>query len=227
MSDLSLALADGEFDIKQLTRTNPEKAAILIDAQIKQHVADEREGWIARALMIYYLKEKELWRYHPENFKSFYEYCMQPEIDIAPSIASDMLAIVKHAPHLEAAGIDIWEVIRRAGPSKVRQIIPQIREAHRAKVLEEQITPLVAAIDSMSFREVLEMTSTSGVRTQYDLAAVVQETPDGGLNILFQDVDVDDLEYLARKLAIKRWYDQRGNRIEPPLNEPDLKMLKE
>lgn len=215
-----------ELDIDELADRDPEQAAILLDMTIKNHVADERRSWIIRAKMVYYMKERELWRYHPETFSSIYEYCAQPDIDIAPSVVCDMLAICKFAPHLEAAGIDIWEVVLRAGHSKVRQIIPQIREAHRAGVLKEELGPIVAAIDGMSFREVLTLTGTSGVRTSYELEAIYQETSDGEIVVTFKNLDVDDLEYLTRKAGIKRWFDIKGNRIEPPLNEPELKALK-
>ena len=213
--------------IERLRKADPEQAAIVLDYSIKHQVAGERENWITRAQMIYYMKETDLWRHHPASFSTFYEYCAQPEIDTPPSVISDMLAVCKYAPPLLSAGIDIWDVIRRAGHSKVRQIVPHIREAHRNGVLKEEVGDLVAAIDSMSFREVLEFTSTSGVRTQVDLAATWQVLPSGEVNVIFKNLDIDEIEALERKAGIKRWFDERGNRIDSPLNDPDApKQLK-
>lgn len=208
--------------LEELEARDPEKAAILIDLALKRRTTNERENWVMRAQMIAHLKKTELWRYHPENFSSFFEYCLQPEIDIAPSIVSDMVAVVTYAPHLMAVGINIFDVILRAGHSKVRQLIPQIREAHRTNTLEEEIAPKVAAIEGMSFRDLLALNQTSNVRSSFDLEATYEELPSGQVNIVFKDLDVDDLEYLTRKVGIKRWFDQRGNRIDPPLNDPKM-----
>lgn len=225
--DIELAPHESdELDLDTLAKTSPEKAAILLDFSIKKWVTNEREGWIMKAKMLYYMKTTDLWQYHPEGFSSFFEYCAQPDIDIPPSVASDMLALCKYAPYLDKADIDIWDVVRKTGHSKVRQIIPQIREAQRSGVLKEEIKPLIDSIENMSFREVLGLTSTAGVREQYDLEATYQVTPTGAINVIFQDLDTEDLEYLSRKAGIKRWYDTKGNRIEPPTNEPEVKALK-
>jgi hypothetical protein len=208
----------GEIDIAQLAKENPEKAAILIDYSIKNQVSNERESWIQRANMIYFLKANDLWQHHPENFKSFFEYCSQSEVDIAPSVASDMIALCTYAPILSDEGIDIWNVIRKSGHSKVRQIIPQIREAYRNDVIKEEVGPIIAALEGMSFREVLVLTGTSNVRSSYELEAYYTETSTGEINVEFRNLDIDDLEYLSKKAGIKRWYDDHGLRIDPPMN---------
>lgn len=205
-----------EVDIFRLAETDPEQASIVIDGYLKQQVSDERESWIVRARMVNFYKEKDLWRYHPMGFSSLFEYCQQPEIDIPPSVVSDMLALCKYENALADAGYDVWDVIRKAGHSKVRQIIPQIREADRDGTLAETVGPIIDAIDSMSFREVLELTSTSGVRTQYDYEVVYREQQ-GKIEVTFRNLDIDALERLAQKNKIKRWYDEKGNRIEPPM----------
>lgn len=204
--------------LKDLIRNDPEKASILLDSSIKYQVGSERESWIQRANMVFTMKTENLWQHHPENFKSFFEYCAQPEVDIAPSVASDMVALCTYAPILlDEANIDIWKVVRESGHSKVRQIIPQIREAHRNKVLKEEIGPIVAAISGMSFREVIELTGTSNVRSSFELEAYCSQSSDGHINLTFRDLDVDDLEYLAKKAGIKRWYDENNQRIDPPM----------
>ena len=218
----NLALTEDEaavLDLDELARQDPEKAAILIDKALKRQLSDARENWIIQARMLHHLKTTELWRHHPENFNTFFEYCSQPDIDIAPSIVSDMLAICKFAPALEDAGIDIWSTLRTAGSSKVRQIIPQIRDAYRSNVLQEQIAPLVSSIENMRFREILELTATSGIRSQYELEAVYDEDAYGNITVSFKNLDIDALEQIAKKNNIKRWYDKKGLRIEPPMNE--------
>lgn len=211
------------IDIYELADSNPERAAILVDATLKKQVADEREGWIVRARAVYYLRQTGVWAHHPMNFKSLFEYCQQSEIDISPSLASDMIAVCKYADPLAAAGYDIWDVIRRTGPSKVRQIIPQVREAHRKNVLAEEVGPIIDSIENMSFREVLELTGTSGVRSKYEYEAVYRES-DQGAQVTIRNLDVEDLEHLAKKIRIKRWYNDKGLRIEPPLDAlPDGK----
>lgn len=202
-------------NLTELVRDRPEEAAIELDTRLKTTIANERESWIYRANLVYLMKETEVWRYHPGNYSSLSEYCAQPEIDIAPAIVSDMVALCKYAPHLAAIDIDIWEVIRRAGQSKVRQLIPQIREAERAGVLRDQITPLIESLDSMSFREVLEMTSTSGVRSNYEFEAVYTESDDGEISVTISNLDIDELEYIAKKANVKRFYSTQGLRIDP------------
>lgn len=205
------------LDLNNLVKSDPEKAAILLDMQMKAATANERESWINRAQIVYFLKESNVWQHHPAGFSSWNAYIQQPEIDIAPCVASDMVAICTYAPHLQDADIDIWQVIRDAGPSKVRQIIPQIREAHREGVLKEQITPVIAALDSMSFREVLELTATSGVRTSFAYDVIYNEDTDGQATIVFSRIDSEDVEFLAKRANIRGWYGTDGQPIESPV----------
>ena len=213
MDDIAL-LPD---DLDTFVRTSPEKAAILFDETIKRRVRREREDWITTAKMLHYFKKHQLWRHHPAGFASFFEWAEQPEIAIAASIVSDMTAIVELAPFLEDAGIDIYEVIRRAGPSKVRALVPQIREAVREGTVAEQIGPLIDAIDCTTYAEVLEMTRTRGVRAQFDPEVICQSLPDGRYRIVL-DCSLDELEIVARRLSVKRWYNPSGQRIDSPLN---------
>lgn len=206
-----------EINLKDLVKNDPEKAAILLDMQMKTATQNERESWISRAQIVYILKESNIWQHHPAGFSSWNAYIQQPEIDIAPCVASDMVAICTYAPHLQEAEIDIWQVIREAGPSKVRQIIPQIREAHREGVLKEQISPIIAALDSMSFREVLELTATSGVRSSFTYDVTYSEDKNGNAKIVFEGIDSEDVEFLAKRANIKRWFDESGQPIESPV----------
>lgn len=205
-----------ELNLQDLVKQDPEKAAILLDMQMKAATANERESWINRAQIVYFLKESNIWQYHPGGFASWNAYIQQPEIDIAPCVASDMVAICTYAPALEEAEIDIWQVIRDAGPSKVRQIIPQIREAHREGVLKEQIAPVIAALDSMSFREVLELTSTAGVRSTF-LYDVTYDDDGEFASITFTNLDPDDVEFLAKRANIRAWFDATGAPIDSPV----------
>lgn len=205
-----------EVNLTDLLKNDPEKAAILLDMQMKTATQNERESWINRAQIVYILKESNIWQHHPAGFSSWNAYIQQPEIDIAPCVASDMVAICTYAPHLQEAEIDIWQVIRDAGPSKVRQIIPQIREAHREGVLKEQISPIIAALDSMSFREVLELTATSGVRTSFAFDVVYTEDDNGKATVTFAGIDSEDVEFLAKRANIRRWFDESGQAIEAP-----------
>lgn len=208
-----------EINLQDLVEQDPEKAAILLDIQMKTATANERESWINRAQIVYFLKESNVWQHHPAGFSSWNAYIQQPEIDIAPCVASDMVAICTYAPHLQDAEIDIWQVIRDAGPSKVRQIIPQIREAHREGVLKEQITPVIAALDSMSFREVLELTATSGVRTSFAYDVIYEEDSEGRATITFSDIDTEDVEFLAKRANIRQWRTPSGQPIESPVQQ--------
>ena len=206
-----------EVNIAKLIETEPEKAAILLDMKMKDATQNERESWINRAQIVYVLKESNIWQHHPAGFSSWNAYIQQPEIDIAPCVASDMVAICTYAPHLQEAEIDIWQVIRDAGPSKVRQIIPQIREAHREGVLKEQITPIIAALDSMSFREVLELTATSGVRTNFAFDVIYTEDDSGNATVTFSGITQEDVEFLAKRANIRRWINETGQFIESPV----------
>lgn len=206
-----------EINLTDLLKNDPEKAAILLDMQMKTATQNERESWINRAQIVYILKESNIWQHHPAGFSSWNAYIQQPEIDIAPCVASDMVAICTYAPHLVEAEINIWQVIREAGPSKVRQIIPQIREAHREGVLKEQITPIIAALDSMSFREVLELTATSGVRSSFVFDVVYSEDENGKATVTFANIDSEDVEFLAKRANIRRWFDESGQPIVAPI----------
>lgn len=213
------------LDILAYVKKDPERAAMLADIFMKRQVSNERLGWIMRARMVYTIVEEQIWSYHPGLFSSYSEFFMQPEIDIPPSVVSDMIAICKYATPLAKVGIDVWDVIMKAGHSKVRQIIPMIREADRAGVLVEQVGPIIDALEQTSFRELINNTKMSNVRTSYDLEAFYAESLDGRISVSFRDLDIDDLEHLALTLKIKRWFDTQGNRIEPPLEE-QLKALK-
>jgi len=204
-------------DLDAFVRQSPEKAAIIFDEGLKRRIRRERSDWVTTAKMVHYVKKHELWRYHPAGFSSFFEWAEQPEIAIAASVASDMVAIVEYAPALAAAGIDIYEVIKQAGPSKVRALVPQIREAVREGTVAEQIGPIVAAIDSATYAEVLELTRVRDVRAKFDPEVTCEVLPSGEYRVTMT-LDLDELEILARRLSVKRWYDPRGRRIDSPLN---------
>lgn len=212
-------------DLTALAITHPEKAAVLVDYSIKKQVNNERESWIQRANMIFFLKQNDLWQHHPSNFKSFYDYCSQSDVGISASVASDMIALCTFAPILLDEGIDIWEEVRKSGPSKIRQIIPQIKEAYRNGVIAEEVGPVIASLSSITFRDVIGMTGTSNVRSVFELEAYYHESSSGEISIEFRNLDVDDLEYLVKKASIKKWYDEQGLAITSPL-KPEVKALK-
>jgi hypothetical protein len=214
-TDLEIELISTDLDA--FVKQSPEKAAILFDESLKRRFRREREDWITTAKMVHYFRKHDLWRHHPAGFASFFEWAEQPEIALAGSIVSDMVAIVDFAPALQEAGIDIFEVIRQAGPSKVRALVPQIREAVREGNIAERIGPVIDAIGSTTYAEVLEMTKARGTRLSFDPEVRCTSLPNGQYRITI-DCSLDELEIVARRLGIKRWYDPSGRRIESPLN---------
>ena len=218
--------ADEVGNIPTLARQDPERCMMLVDEVMKNHVQETRARWIAQASILYFVKEHELWKHHPASFSSFFEWCAQPEIELPPSVVSDMLAIVQFAPAIQSeCNTDIFEVIRERGHSNVRQLIPSIRDAYRNNTMAEEVTPLLDEIWGSSFRDILEMTKAPGKRMPWDPEVIVEEIegPNGDAmyNITFTNLTFDDMELLDKKTTIKRWYTKEGGRklrIDNPLN---------
>lgn len=227
MSDL-IPLPDGitpedleRLDLRKMASENPRKAMVFADFAIKSQVKSAREAWITQATILFYVKEHDLWRHHPESYSSFFAWCQQPEIELPPSVVVDMLALVRFAPALqEQAGIDIFAIIREVGQSKIRQLIPIIRDACKTGTLKEQVVPLLDEVRSSSFQHVLRMVSAHG-REPFDPEGVYRENMDGSINLTLRNLSLDDLETAARKLGLKRWFNPEGFRIDNPLNQID------
>lgn len=225
MSDL-IPLPDGltaqdleNLDLHGLARQNPHKAMAFADFAMKHQVKNSREAWITQATILHYVKETDLWQYHADGYSSFFAWCQQPEIELPPSVVVDMLAIVHFAPALqEQAGIDIFETIREVGQSKIRQLIPIIRDAYKTNTLREQVVPLLDEVKTSSFRQVLKMVNPGGHRTEWDPETIYTENADGTYNIALRNMDYDQLELAAKKLGVKRWFNSAGYRIDNPLN---------
>lgn len=227
MSEL-IPLPDGmttedldNLDLHGLARQNPHKAMVFADFAMKHQVKNSREAWITQANILYYVKHSDLWKYHPDSFSSFFAWCQQPEIELPPSVVVDMLAVVHFAPALqEQASIDIFDVIREVGQSKIRQLIPVIRDAYKNNTLAEQVAPLIDEVKGSSFRQVLKMVNPGGNRTEWDPEAIYSENADGSYNLTLRNLDFDRLELAAGKLSVKRWFNPQGYRIDNPLNHP-------
>lgn len=227
MSDL-IPLPDGvtvedleRLDLHALAQQNPHKAMVLADFAMKHQVKNSREAWITQATILYYVKHSDLWQHHADGYSSFFAWCQQPEIELPPSVVVDMLAVVHFAPALkEQAGIDIFDVIRTVGQSKIRQLIPTIRHAYKNGTLKEQVVPLLDEVQNSSFKQVLKMVNPGGVRMQWDPEGVYTENADGTHNLTLRNLDFDELELAASKLSLKRWFDPNGYRIDNPLNHP-------
>lgn len=202
-----------------LIRNNPQKAMIIADYQMKYQVKHTRSAWVQQANILYVVQETEIWRHHPENFSSFFEWCQQPEIDIPPSVVSDMVNIVRMAPTLkDKADVDIFAVIEEVGHSKVRQMVPLIKDAVQSNTVAETVPALVDELKSSSFRQIIKMVNPGGMRMKFDPEAVYSENADGTYNLMFRKLDFDQLDLLAQKVGLKRWFGSDGRRIEPPTN---------
>lgn len=208
------------FDLAQVIKKSPEKAMILADFALKHHIKEGRSAWIQAAQVIYVVKEKELWRHHPDGYTSFGAWCEQPEIDLPASVVSDMIAIVRYAPNIkEEASIDLYDVIEEVGHSKVRQLIPTIRDAHRAGTLKEQVAPMLDEIRASSFRDVLDMLHSSGNRASFNPTAKYKTNDDGTYSVHFDGLSYDQAEILSRKLRIKSWLNEKGKKIDNPFDD--------
>lgn len=209
-------------DLDRLAQSNPQRCMMFIDETLKHTVSAMRQKWIAQARMLYFVKKENLWQYHPAGFSSFFEWCAQPEIDIPGSIASDMLAIAKFQPDvLEHCGIDIFEVIEQIGQANVRSLVPSIRRAYRNGTLNEEITELLSSAQGSSYRDILKMVTPIGKRLGWDPEVVYEEVEhngEGRYNMTFRNLSFDEMELLTGKAGVKRWYDIKGRRIEPPVN---------
>lgn len=205
-------------DIAALARADPERCMILVDHAMRTHSRDVRKRWIAMAQILYFVDEHKLWRHHPANFTSIFLWAAQDEIGIHASTVSEMLAVVRFAPSiLEQCETDLFALIEDVGTSHVRMLIPAIRKAYRNGTMKEELTPLLDEVRGSSFRDVLQMISPGGQRTGWDPEVIYEEVP-GGYNVTFVDLDFDQLELLAGKAGIKRWYDTKRRRIDPPIN---------
>ncbi|MGI9254850.1 MAG: hypothetical protein ACR2J8_13985, partial [Thermomicrobiales bacterium] len=105
------------------------------------------------------------------------------------------------------------------GHSKVRQLIPIMRDAYRDGTMAETVAPLIDEIKGSSFRDVLQMLNPGGQRTHFDPEVIVSENPDGTTNLTLRNLDYDAMELAITKLAAKRFFNAHGYRIESPLNE--------
>jgi hypothetical protein len=208
------------LDLETLRQVHPEKAMIMADFALKQQVSNAREAWAHMARIVYYVEKYELWKYHPDGYSSFNAWCQQPEIELPPSVSSDMLAVCKFAPVvLEETGTDLFELIAQVGQSKVRQVVPLIRKAWREKRLKEDLTPVLDELGGASFRDIMRMLSPSGQRLVFDPEVIYEENPDGSFNLILRNLDYDRVELASVKLGIKRWFDTQGYRIPNPLDQ--------
>lgn len=206
-------------DIDMLSKQNPERCMMLIDEVMKNHALEIRRRWIAKAEILYFVQERELWKYHPAGFQSIYSWAAQPEIGIAAGNVSEMLALVRFAPSIqEHCDTDVYKLIEEVGISHVRMLIPAIRKAEHNGTMREELTPLLDAVQGSSFREVLKMVSPGGQRTGWDPAVYYEEDADGFYTMSFRGLTFDQMELLATKADVRRWYDISGHRIDPPIN---------
>ena len=202
---------------KPVTPANAELISIIADLAIKEKVANRREAWIVQARIAEYVKRNRLWAFHPAGFNSITDWARQPEIDIDSGLLSDMIAIVEFAPEFEEAGYDIYQLIRDVGGSKIRKFVPAMREAARFGMLVEQIGPKLEEARGADLNGILEMTNPKGSRVSFDPEVIYEEEEDGTFTISFPGLDLDQLEFLAKKLRIRRWIDSLGQSIEPPI----------
>lgn len=209
------------LDLEQLTREHPAKAMIVADFAMQYHVKNSRTQWIQMANILKHVNDNDLWQHHVENYSTFFEWCNKPEIDISASLASDMMAIARFGDEFNAGGIDIYEIIEEVGPSKVRQLVPMMREASRDGVLVEQVGPLLDEIKAASYRDVLKMVNPGGTRTPFDPNLTYSENEDGTYTLALKNIDYDTMELAASRLGARRWYNDQGYAIEPPINFPE------
>ena len=211
-------------DIDKLSRNDPERCMMFLDVVMKDHALEIRKRWIAKAQILYFVEERKLWQHHPAGFTSTFQWARQPEIDLAAGTVSEMLAMVRFAPEIkETCDIDIFEMIEEVGISNVRLLIPAMRKASRNGTMREEVSPLLDVIQGASFREVLKMVTPGGQRTVWDPEVIYEEIDsnegEGLYNITFRNLTFDQMELLDEKAGhIKRWYDKKGYRIDPPLN---------
>lgn len=220
--------------------TQREHAAIQADALLKRSARSAREAWALQAKLVYVAQVFELWRYHPAGFNSFIEWCQQPEIDLSASVVSDMMALCDYAPLLAETGIDIWHYVIEHGQSKVRQLVPLIRQAAQVAsrelplelteelplsdrydiaTLDELVRPSLEALAGSSYRDVLEMVSKRDrdVRISFDPKVRYIPHDDGSVSLVFEHIDTDELDHLLSRVKITRWANAQGQRIPCPL----------
>jgi hypothetical protein len=169
---------------------------------------------------MYVVATHGLWQHHPEGFTSLQEYCKQPEIDISPSVLSDMLNLAECAPELTAKGVDIWGYVVNYGQSKVRQVIPLIRNGRAIGDITAFAQPVLDALPDATYREVLAMTSRAGreTKTAFSPAVVYTDHDDGTVSIHFDRITINDLEEISSRLKSLRWFNVDGVRIPHPLD---------
>lgn len=206
-------------DIAALVSGDPESAIIMADLMLKQGEQNVRRRWGQMAYIIYYVDEYELWRYHPAGFVSLSEWLMQPEIDIPQSYHSDMIAFVKAAMEFAQAGIDLFATLEDVGISKVRKLLPMMREAQRAGNLVEQVGPLLPELGATDMQGITEMLNPGGVRTTYNPQPILENHEDGTFTVIFESLDFDTLEMITKKLNLKKWLNPDKQEIPSPIIE--------
>lgn len=228
MSNSLVPLPDGmtvdaieNLDLEQLAKTDPEQASIWADMALKHYEANKREAWLRQAVILYVVSTYTLWAYHPAGYNSFNEWLMQPDIDIPQSVSSDMVSFVAMAEEFKAAGINLFQTFRDAGQSKIRRLMPVMRKAKEEGTLIEQVGPMLPQIAATAtvneFNEVIDMINPSGSRTNFDPEVILKEHDDGTFSLLLHKLDFDQMEMAARKLNIRRWFDDAGHRIQSPI----------
>lgn len=205
--------------IAGLIRSDPERAIIVLDYAMKHEVRSSRQGWIRQAKILYVVETTEVWRHHPDSYSTFLGWCSQPEINVPQSVASDMTWVCKLAPEIQSeCDIDLFELIEEVGQSKIRTVLPTLKDAREAGTLGEIAGGLLDEIKGSSFRDVMEMVNPGGVRLDGNLEAVYSENEDGTHNVLFKGLSFEQMDLLSNKLGIKRWYDKKGYRIDSPVD---------
>jgi hypothetical protein len=206
-----------DLSTTKITPQNAQVASIMADLAIKHHAENRREAWIWQARIAEFVKRHELWRYHPGNFSSITEWARQPEIDIESGLLSEMIAIVEFEPEFRQAGYDLFQLIRDVGSSKVRRFVPTMREAKRAGILTEQVGPMLDEVRGSDINGIIDILNPKGGRVGFDPEVVYEERDDGTFTVSFPALDLDQLEFIAKKLRLRRWTDADGRQIEPPV----------
>lgn len=208
--------------LEDMAREAPEKAAILCDHALKHYVENRREAWLSMAKVVYFVKERELWRYHPAGFTSLRNWAEQPEVDIHSSDLADMCSVMMLAPQFEAGGYDLLQTIRDVGMKKIRPLIPTFRKAAKDGVLVEQCGTILDELHGSDMSGVIEMLNPKGGRVEFNPEVVCLDHGDGTFTISFPALDYDGLEFLSGKLKLRRWVDNTGRPIPAPIALPEM-----
>ncbi len=191
-----------------------EEAGRCADHYAKGLVRQARISFLKLAPTLWQIRERGLYTL---DFRTFEDWCAQPEIDLSLPKANDIINWWLYAmPQIEACGISPEEVVDSVGDSKMRRMVPMFRDAalKGEPLSDEDVHDVVAVAQGSTWKELdayLKGRSDES-RALPDPEIEFRVTRDGDRWTILGTFDYDEMVFIGRKLRCT-WLHPRTGEI--------------